>query len=711
MKDMRILPALLIITLASGSRISAQPVDTKPLIAAVEKLNGYTETDRKDPQRPVLILRFRSPGPQDADLEKLRSLLQASPLPVYLNLNQCRSITDAGIAHLADLGIVVELGLGETKVTDAGLKHLAGLKNLERLYLANEGLTDAGLAHLGKLTQLRKLSVYCKKVTEAGFAHLKGLTQIEEIHVGRSEKGDVCLGYMKGMTKIKELSVGRDDLTDAGMAHLRNFTELRTLRIDGPKVTKTGVAHLAALKKLEELTVFSCPGLGGDGTAVLKDMTELRSLDLINSGALDKAGIEHLAKLPGLKKLRLGSVRDAAFEGFKGMTKLEGLGLNYSGVSDEGIKHLVVLTGLRDLNLYATRVTNEGLKHVGAMTSLQRLSLSNNKKITDDGVKHLAGLNKLETLSLQDCGVAGGCLKDLSGLSSLKTLWLNGNPVTDAGVMELKSLRALKDLYLTGTKVSDEAAIELKKSRPDMRIADVTGDDVTLAKNVPVKPKIVSEDLSKTAPAFTMTADKFFAEYKADRDAASKKYKGQVIELSGTVASMGRNFAGESHVALQAGKDFLGVMCFTAEFEPWTKVVPGQKVKIKGKWPDYPFVPTLIHCDFIETGKYEGIALSAAELAKEYATDHEAASKKYDKKYLILTGVVENKEFNSAGAASVQLKVAGKVKVFCSFTAFEKDVTKAIKVGQSIKLIGEYTLNSGKDEVGIYFCLPINLGQ
>jgi hypothetical protein len=48
------------------------------------------------------------------------------------------------------------------------------------------------------------------------------------------------------------------------------------------------------------------------------------------------------------------------------------------------------------------------------------------------------------------------------------------------------------------------------------------------------------------------------------------------------------------------------------------------------------------------------------------------------------------------------------VKVTCSFTAFEKDVTKPIKVGQTIKVVGKFTLNfAGGDEVGIYFCLPL----
>src|SRR5262249_22293502 len=170
---------------------------------------------------------------------------------------------------------------------------------------------------------------------------------------------------------------------------------------------------------------------------------------------------------------------------------------------------------------------------------------------------------------------------------------------------------------------------------------------------------------------------------------------------------VGQNISGEAYVSLEADKDFTGVMCFTADAEPWAKVVPGQKVKLKGKWPPDAFGTVLIHCAFVDTGTSPAITVTAQQLAKEYAADKEAANKKYKDKYLIITGEVADKEFNSAGAASVTLKVEGKVKVTCSFTAFEKALVKPIKVGQQLKAVGQYTLNFGDDEVSLYFCHPI----
>lgn len=44
----------------------------------------------------------------------------------------------------------------------------------------------------------------------------------------------------------------------------------------------------------------------------------------------------------------------------------------------------------------------------------------------------------------------------------------------------------------------------------------------------------------------------------------------------------------------------------------------------------------------------------------------------------------------------------------CAFTALEKDVTKPIKVGQKLTVVGEFTLNFDTgNEVTLYFCLPV----
>lgn len=677
--------------------------DTRALTVAVEKMNGYTRTDKEDPARPLLTVQFRYPGPKDGDLKQLRPALQDSPVPVGLNLNQCRDVTDAGVAHLEGLTTLRSLGLGDTKVTDAGLAHVKGMTGLESLYLSGDQITDAGLAQLAKLTNLRKLSVYSKNVTDAGYKHLAGLTNLEEIRVGSNQEvGDAALEHMKEMTKLKKLDVGKDKLTDAGLAHVRNFTELRELRVEGPKVTAAGFKNLAPLTKLKKLTLMSCPGINGEAMAALSGMTDLEELELIYCGAIKPEAAAHLKGLTGLKKLRFESVTDEALAGIAGLPKLEDLQLFYTSVGDAGLKHLAGLKTLKTLNLMNTRVTDAGLEHLAGLTAIKSLNLGKTQ-VKGEGLKHLAGLPELTNLSLFETPLTDAGLKHLAGLTGLRELGISGTAVTDAGVAQLKGLTGLTGLDLTGTKVTLDGAVELKKALPKARIRDFAGDDVTLNK-APDRPKPPAEDLSKAKPDFTLTAEEFFKEYKADKSAAERKYKGKVIELSGTVSGMGRNISEDGYLTLEVPKELIGVQCFTADDAPWNTAIPGQKVKVKGKWPEFSISAALIHCVITEAGPSPAMRLTADQLAKEYKADPEAARKKYADKWLIVTGEVVDREFNSVGAASVQLKTTGDVKVKCSFTAFDKAQVKQFKVGQSVTLVGQFTLNFGDAEVGLYFC-------
>jgi uncharacterized protein (TIGR02996 family) len=85
-----------------------------------------------------------------------------------LRLNDCRSVSDHGVAVLADCGELTDLSLIGARLTDAGLAHLAGLSRLRSLSLRDTAVTDAGLAHLTGLRRLRRLDLRGTHVTLAG---------------------------------------------------------------------------------------------------------------------------------------------------------------------------------------------------------------------------------------------------------------------------------------------------------------------------------------------------------------------------------------------------------------------------------------------------------------------------------------------------------------------------------------------------------------
>ena len=121
--------------------------------AAVESLGGTAQSSFSSTSRIAVILE-RGNAPNNFMLndlrvtdDDLRPLSTASATRgLFLFNNQ---ITDAGLAHLADLKQLETLDLRRNaRVTDAGLVHLEGLTNLKQLYLIRTGVTPAGVARL-----------------------------------------------------------------------------------------------------------------------------------------------------------------------------------------------------------------------------------------------------------------------------------------------------------------------------------------------------------------------------------------------------------------------------------------------------------------------------------------------------------------------------------------------------------------------------------
>src|SRR5262249_43345369 len=166
---------------------------------------------------------------------------------------------------------------------------------------------------------------------------------------------------------------------------------------------------------------------------------------------------------------------------------------------------------------------------------------------------------------------------------------------------------------------------------------------------------------------FTLTAEQFHKE--ASDKQQQDKYKGKTVELTGTVKGAGKNISGTVYLSLQVGSDLVGVQCYTTDQKPWEKATPGQKVRIRGQFPEIVVFPALVGCTIVEVSGPKAPPVQAADLAKEYAADREAAVKKYNGKWLILSGEVEEKKTNDVGAVGVYLRTGQKVKVACNFTA------------------------------------------
>ena len=210
---------------------------------------------------------------------------------------------------------------------------------------------------------------------------------------------------------------------------------------------------------------------------------------------------------------------------------------------------------------------------------------------------------------------------------------------------------------------------------------------------------------ARPRPDVRMTSSAFAETYAADRAQAFLLYEGKWLELSGKVTGMGRGIDKKPHVTMQGAPDkLLGVICYTVDPQPWKTVTPGQDVKVVGRFTAESGAAALVDCVVTEAGKIAIPSLTAAELAHEYIDNRDATVRKYDEKYLIVTGEVVQKETNDAGAVQLDLKGEDKMVIRCTFAPSEKDAAEALKAGEKVSVLGEFTLNLAPGQVKLYSC-------
>src|SRR5882724_5417045 len=183
-----------------------------------------------------------------------------------------------------------------------------------------------------------------------------------------------------------------------------------------------------------------------------------------------------------------------------------------------------------------------------------------------------------------------------------------------------------------------------------------------------------------------VTPAEWRADFKKNAAAAKAKYKGKVVEMSGTVDSARPDPFGNpvGFIDLEVANDPFGsVRCVLADKKPWLKVSPGSKVKVRGKSSDV-VSGDLNPCEIVEAGPNPGVVITAAELTKQFGADRQATKKKYDEKWAYIKGEVSAVTKPQGCAVLLTLKGAGDITVTCCFGEAYKRGTEIVKVGTHV---------------------------
>jgi hypothetical protein len=226
--------------------LAAPPVPLEETLAWLKSLDTRPDSAQKQPRFPALTVEdlrtlkeIRLGGHRASDGKHVFipaaefKHLAALPALEKCDLVEVDGLTDEALAHLAKIGTITELNLGDAWVTNAGMPQLAKIKALRRLDLGwTRDVGDASLPVLAKLPKLEVLGLGGTKVTDAGMA------------------------VLAAFPALQELSLPATAVTDKGLASLAACRGLRTLNLNAKmKVTPAGIDRLK--KALPSLTVVS----------------------------------------------------------------------------------------------------------------------------------------------------------------------------------------------------------------------------------------------------------------------------------------------------------------------------------------------------------------------------------------------------------------------------------------------------------------------
>ncbi|QDT43634.1 Internalin-A precursor [Gimesia alba] len=197
------------------------------------------------PITPEGILAFRETKLEeviwyDEDRPRLAMLPYLKQLPHLwrLDLRSCY-VSNRHVEHLQEMSSLEDLDLYGHAITDSGLAGLSKLTKMQYLCLSQAGknkaktLSDAGLIHLAGLSELRDLRLAGIQITDSGLRQLAGLTKLRRLDLSGTRVTSAGLANLSHLLQLENLDITSTPLQDEPIVDLRMFPKLKNVTAYG----------------------------------------------------------------------------------------------------------------------------------------------------------------------------------------------------------------------------------------------------------------------------------------------------------------------------------------------------------------------------------------------------------------------------------------------------------------------------------------------
>jgi len=275
-----------------------------------------------------------------------------------------------------------------------------------------------------------------------------------------SEVSDADLQQLSGkaFAEVAEIRLRFTRVSESGLAPLRQLAKLKRLRWYTTAVPASHRASVEAMLPGVEIEIVN--PVRPDG---MLNLELFRSSDGAHLGLFDVEESVYRCE-PCADKKRF-VIDDRVFRQLAEpqYANIEGLWLNKTRLSDEGLRRISVLPKLKKLDINETRISDEGLRFMGRMKALERVYMEDTP-ITGAGFAHLKEAPSLAFLGLRGNCISAQGLRALGEVRQLKEVLLNDECLRFA-YEEYQQLRT----KLRAAEVTFQGTFRRRDGRADLR--------------------------------------------------------------------------------------------------------------------------------------------------------------------------------------------------------------------------------------------------
>lgn len=340
----------------------------------------------------------------------------------------------------------------EEGVAPADLARLMQLDEARALYLAGTEFSDDELSNVASMSSLRVLVLDATNVTDAGLEALQGHGGLRGISFSSLPVTDEGLKHLEAFPHLEWVGAFETSVTRQGVEEFQRNRPSVRIHWSNPR----DAAHREAIANLQRAGFYvhrnQAPKM--PVSYEIESPFRLVLTDPIHAVTWRASDddLQNLQHVPNIRKLDLST--------------LQSTGRLFTNRS---LDHLAGLDSLTELGLESTGVTDEGMKQVAQLERLRSLNLSRSL-VGGNGLLHIANIKTLRFLNLHSTGVDNEGVKHLAALPHLKELDLSSTQITEEAVPFLARIRPLRKLDVRSNGFSEEAYARLRRRLPDCEV-------------------------------------------------------------------------------------------------------------------------------------------------------------------------------------------------------------------------------------------------